>query len=456
MPDSAATPPEPPTPGQLRRFPPVRPPFHDVPGPFQRARRDTSLGDQPTDAQTAGMRAFWWDGFFANVAETVLASYLGLYILAFGGGNGQIGVVTAVSSLAAALAFFPGARFAERYGRRKTTVLITGGGLARIALLGLAFVPWFADGDSAVWVVLVLVSLRGFFGFFAVPAWTSLTADIVPMGIRGRFLASRNFGMSLSALATAPLAGLLLDRFAGLDGWQLLWGIAFAAAMASTWFYARIPDPSPRPQAAHAEALERGPGLLADLLSDRNLVSYLIGTAVFNIGLQASGPFFVPYLANSIGASTLWIGALLALPSVTGLVGLVYFGRLMDERGTKWVMVTCGLVIPSLPAAWLFVSEPWHVVPINAFAGLVWAGYQIATTNMVMIMSPPEKRPRYAAAFQTVVVGSAFVGPLIGGVMIETLGFKPLVVFSAVGRLAGTLIMMRFVLSDRPRAHGQG
>ena len=89
------------------------------------------------------MRAFWWDGFWANIPETILVNYLGLYIIAFGASTSQVGLIASLSSLFAALAFFPGARFVERYGHRKRIVLAAGGGLARIALFGLALVPFF-------------------------------------------------------------------------------------------------------------------------------------------------------------------------------------------------------------------------------------------------------------------------------------------------------------------------
>lgn len=435
--------------GVLRRVG-ARAPFADVPGPFGTPQRpDTSLGDWPTGAQERGMRAFWWDGFFANVAETVLLSYLGLYIVAFGGSNAQVGVVTALASLFAALAFFPGARFVETHGHRKRIVLWSGGGIARVALFGLAFVPFFADGDAAIWLVLAFVALRGFFGYFALPAWTSLTADIVPMGMRGRFLASRNFGMSLSALATAPLAGLALDRFSAMHGWQIVWTLVFVTGAISTWCYAMIPDPAP-----HADVIDRSSAregnALTDVLSDGNFVAYLAGTAVWNVALQASGPFFNVYLAKNLDASGLWIGVLSALPAVTGLAGLVYFGRMMDLRGTKHVMILNGLLIPILPAAWIFVTAPWQVIFINAFGGLIWAGYQLGMMNMVMVMAPPERRPRYSAAFQTVVFASAFVGPLLGGQVIAGLGFRAVFILSAVGRLAGTLVMLRFV-RETPR-----
>ncbi len=436
--------------GVLGRIAGVRPPFSDIPGPFQSARRsERTAPDLPTPDQERGMRAFWWDGFWSNVPETVLASYLGLYVLAFGGTTGQVGLIASLSSLCAALAFFPGARFVETYGHRKRIVLWTGGGVSRVALFGLAFVPWFAHGDTAIWIVIALVSLRGFLGYFAIPAWTSLTADVVPLTMRGRFFASRNFGMSASALATAPIAGFLLDRYSDLAGWQIVWFLVAAAAAISTWCFARIPDPAPHRDVVAAQNDSGGLRRAAtEILGDRNFVWYLVGTASWNVGLQASGPFFNVYLQKHLHASSTMIGALTALMSVTGLFGLLYFGRLMDQRGTKWLMIVCGLFIPLLPAMWLFVTAPWQVTFINAPGGIIWAGYQLATLNMVMIMAPADRRARYAAAFQTVVFAAAFVGPLLGGQIIAVLGFKAVFVFSCAGRLIGTLIVWRGVRGD--------
>jgi MFS family permease len=398
------------------------------------------------------MRAFWWDGFWANVPETVLISYLGLYVIAFGGSNAQVGLIAALGSLAAALAFFPGAKFVETVGHRKRVVLATGGGLGRIVLLGLVLVPFIADGDVAIWLVIALIAARGFFGYFAIPAWTSLTADIVPIEIRGRFFASRNFGMSLAALVTAPAAGLILDRYSGLGGWQIVWLICFGAAAVSTWCYAQIPDPAPHADVRPAGRAAGQRGIVADILSDRSFAMYLLGTGVWNVGLHAAGPFFNVYLARNLDASAAFIGFLTALPAVSGLVGLVYFGRVMDQRGTKWLMVVCGLLIPALPAAWLAVSDAWQVIFINLPGGVIWAGYQLAMLNMVMVMAPPEKRARYAAAFQTVTFAGAFVGPLLGGQVISALGFKAVFALSAIGRMAGTLIVWRFV-DATPREH---
>lgn len=400
------------------------------------------------------MRAFWWDGFWSNAADSIVLNYLSLYLIALGASTADIGLLSSLTSLFAALAFIPGARFTERYGRRKATVVVAGGTLSRLPLLALAVVPFFATSGAAIWLVIAIASFRGFWTYFGLPAWTSLTADVVPIGMRGRYLSSRNFGMGIAALIVAPLAGFLIDHFTGFGGWQLVWVVAFAAGAMSTWCYTRIPEPASAAEdpAPAAVATSSDRGLLADVLSDRNFVAYLASAVVWNIALQAAGPFFNVYLVQNLDASTAWVGFLAAIPAFTGLFGALFLGRLMDSRGTKRVMVVCGLLIPLMPLAWVFVNAPWQVVFINGAGGILWAGYHLATTNLVMIMCPPPKRARYAAAFQTVTWASQFVAPLIGGVVIGMVGFHAVFLLSAGGRLVSTLMMMRYV-REEPAAH---
>jgi predicted MFS family arabinose efflux permease len=261
--------------------------------------------------------------------------------------------------------------------------------------------------------------------------------------MRGRFLASRNLGQSIATLATAPLAGFLIDSFTGFGGWQLVWVVAFTTGVLSTWCYARIPEPAPHPKAVEEARTANERGLLADIVNDRNFLVYLASIAVWNVSLYAAGPFFNVYLVKELNASTAMVGFLSALPSLSGLLGFALFGRLMDRKGTRWMMVMSGLMIPLLPLAWIVVTAAWQVAAINLMSGLMWAAYNLALMNMVMVMAPPEKRARYAAVFQTVTFAATFAGPLIGGVVIDQFGFYAVFALSGIGRLAGTGILIR-------------
>ncbi|MGB6838035.1 MAG: MFS transporter [Dehalococcoidia bacterium] len=398
---------------------------------------------QPTAEQRRGMRMFWWDGLFAWFSETIVLQYLALYALAFGASNSQIGLLAALAALSAAAAFFPGARLAETWGRKKLIVVLTGGGAGRLMLLVLAILPFFSKGGDMIYAIIALAAVRGFVSSLGTPAWTALSAEIVPVGMRGRFFSWRNIGVGVGGLVSAPLAGFIIRQFGFAEGWQLAWAIAFLAGIISTSFYARIPEPEPAERAE--EGVTNGAPPFATLLADRTLLAFCGTALVWNLSLYVAAPFFNVHLVKNLGASVAWVGGLAAVMSLFGLLGQAIFGKMVDVRGARLVMVLTGLAIPALPLGWFFVQAPWQVIFINALGGVAWAGYNLGAFNLLLNIAPADQRPRYAAAYQTTVFFSAFLGPLMGGFLAEAYGIKLLFLLSAAGRMSATILFLRLV-----------
>jgi hypothetical protein len=51
---------------------------------------------------------YWFDGLFAAASDTIPINYLTLYLLALGATSSQVGLFTALTSLAAAVFLLPG------------------------------------------------------------------------------------------------------------------------------------------------------------------------------------------------------------------------------------------------------------------------------------------------------------------------------------------------------------
>ena len=62
------------------------------------------------------LRWFWLDGLFATISANFYGGFVGLFALAFGASNAQVGQLTAVGSLCGLVALFPGARAIETLG----------------------------------------------------------------------------------------------------------------------------------------------------------------------------------------------------------------------------------------------------------------------------------------------------------------------------------------------------
>ncbi|MGC8780768.1 MAG: MFS transporter [Anaerolineae bacterium] len=407
------------------------------------------LSDRPLAAITLErLRWFWLDSLFANISVGFFATYVPLFALALGGTNAQVGQLTAVASLLALAALFPGARAIPLFGRRKLIVLLFGGGVARLALLILAFLPLIARAPATA--IALLIGLNGLISFannFCTPAWTSLAADIVPGEMRGRFFAHRGQAINLVTLAVVPLAGWLIKTtntlFAqSLPGYQIAFGLAFVTGAVATWCYARIDEPAPATGGVAAPPLRE---VLRRLRGARVFAGFLAATFIWNLGFQVSLPFFNVYLAGPLAASTTTIGLLNAVMPLTALFSQRRLGRLIDRRGNIWVLTACALPIPLFPLMWILVTQPWQVILINVPAGVFWTGYNLAAFNALLELAPAEVRADASAFYQAMVVTASVFGPLLGGYLADAYGFHATFGVSAAGRLLGALAFIWWV-----------
>jgi MFS family permease len=397
------------------------------------------------------LRYFWLDGLFAAISENFYLGYVALFALAYNASNSQVGLLAAATNLLGMLALFPGAQLVDRTGRRKNVVIWSGGILSRVALLGLALIPTLIGQPAvAIMAIVVVNSLRSFFANLANPGWTALVADLVPETMRGRFFASRNMAMGLAALVVAPLAGqVILAANARLEslfaGYQAIFVLAFLFGMVSTVAFQQIQEPKPA-EAAHP-AHQRG-DLRRALRRSTGFFGLVISALVWNMALQVAAPFFNVYLVSQFQATPLTIGILAGVATFTALIGQRVFGRLLDRKGAFWVQTLTGLLIPLAPLAWAFITAPWQVGLINVFSGFLWAGYNLSNFNLLLRLTPDEQRPRAVALFQTAVFGSAVVGPILGGFLADTIGFRYIFGISSAGRYVGTALFI--LLTIRP------
>jgi MFS family permease len=418
---------------------------------------DWSLARQSAEplefTQVRSLRFFWLNGLFSAISDNFFISFVALFALAYGATNGQIGLLTAVANLLGALSLFPGARLIERVGRYKPVVVWSTGGIGRSALLAMALFPFVISEPSvAIVAIIALEGLRTFMANLANPAWTALAAELVPEYIRGRFFGSRNMAMGVAALIVAPLAGSIIARGnviaagsnlenAELLGYQVVFLLAFAAGIVSTLSFQRIQEPplvastvQPHQSGDLRRAIRQSPGFLGLVVSG----------FVWNLALQTTGPFLNVYLVNDFGATTTLIGTLAAINSLSALVGQWVFGRLLDNKGGFWIQQWTGLLIPLIPFAWLLLTDARQVGIINTFSGFLWAGYNLANFNLLLLLTPDTQRPRAVALYQTAVFSSAVIGPLLGGYLTDLFNFKLVLTIGGIGRFLATLTFIRY------------
>lgn len=398
---------------------------------------------RPEVPRSGPLRWFWLNGLASNVQESMLLTFIPLYAVALGATATEIGWLSALGSLFGTMVLLPGARIAERYGNPHRLVVIANG-FVRFMVLVLAVWPFL--GQAGVWGVIAFSTLRTVGIQISLPAWTSIAADIVPEEFRGRYFASRNLVMALGAAIAVPLAGQIIAQVGGVAGYRINFVIAFAIGLVANYFYARISSPRPaQPVVVRGKRLP----LIERLRLRPNFAMFCVFSAVWNFSLQTAGPFFNVYLVEGLGASTVAVGLITTVATLSSLPGQQVWGRVADRVGSRRAILLSGALIPLAPFAWMFVREAWQVSFINLFSGFLWAGFNIATFNFLLAATPELRRPRYVALYNTVVGLSNAGGAALGGWVADLVSFQAIFFISGVGRAIALVMFVYLVLDPR-------
>lgn len=399
----------------------------------------------PTTPQSRGMRAFLWDGFFMGSLETIVLQYLPLFAFAYGATNGQIGLLAAAASLGAATASFPGAWLSTKWRYRMPFVLLTRSGLAHLFLLPLALLPLFVGEPLIVGLIIAAVTMRSFMMYLGEGAWTSLAADLVPAELRGRFFGTRNLLVGLGGLAGIAAVALLLAGLGPGSEWSAVWFVAVGLGVASSVIYSRIPERD-LPERTYRTSANGG---WAGIVQNRNFLRYGATVMLWNLSLYMSVPFFNVHLVKNLDASPLWVGLLLLIGAAAGLLGQAAFGRMVDRKGARRLIVVSGMAVSTLPIMWFFVTSPWQVIPINIIGGVVWSAYLLANFSLLLTLSPAGQERYYAAAYTTLMFFAMTLGPVFGGALANAYGIKWTFIASGAGRFAAAWLFAIWVREEK-------
>jgi MFS family permease len=403
------------------------------------------VGELPQAVQR-NLRWFWFDGAFALGIDNIINTYLVLYAVALGASSAQVGLLGALSGLGAALALLPGALLVERIGRRREIILASGGSIGRIAVLLLLLIPFFLQGNAAVYLAIALVVMRDTFGNLSLPAWSSLAADIVPLGQRGRYFASRTFAQTVAGMITAFAAGWIINLSGFPAGYQWALLLAFLCGAASWFCFSRIQDPSPEPP-PRTPRTGTAP-ILGSILAHPSFLALCLHSAVWNFSLNLAAPFFNVYLVHNLKASMIQVGILTVATSLASLPALRVFGPLADRWGPRRIILVTSLLIPVLPLAWIIVPSPWYILAINLASGVLWSGFTMSVLNLLLQISPHAERARFTAVHQIVVALSLALGAAVGGWVVTAFSYKAVFALSGIGRFIAALIFARFVTEE--------
>ena len=327
----------------------------------------------------------------------------------------------------------------DRFGTRK--MLIGGPGLVLLGALVGAVTPWF-------WPILLATFVVGIGDSLWALGREIAGIDLVRLDQRGRVLSGFH-GMHSGALAIGPLLGGFLaetiDFRATFLGFAALTGVAVALGLFAHDTYApKASRPTDAPARTGLIGRVRDLVDLFKQIEPGLRLSYWVFVLAtfagftFRITLQSVLPL---YADEELGLSPTQIGFLFSISGGVVFAMIVPAGFVLDKLGRKWATVPStflpGVTFLLMP----FADTYAHVVVLVSLMAVcngLSLGSLAASTYDVL---PDHVRGRLQAFRRTVAEVGGVGAPLMGGLLINTVGpTAPFLAYAPVLLIAGLLL----------------
>ncbi|WP_411287699.1 MFS transporter [Phenylobacterium sp.] len=414
-------------------------------------------------AREAAYEKFVWDNLRRNYLGNYLHGMLGMtgfrlvnaptflpaYLHMISGSNLIVGLGLALQQIGGVISPIFGATKIEHRTKVMPAALWMGG-LARLAILGMAISGWLLKDQSLVVALLFFMFMFGLFMGAQRVVFSMLMAKVIPISRRGRLQAWRNATGGVIAAALAYFAGkyLIGPNLFG-NGYSATFVLAFVLTSLGLWaLQGLLKEPEPpttRAQGRFRDRLRDFPRLIAQ---DRHYGFFLV-VQMLATSARIATPFYILYVSANIEMTGATLGLLtLAFLGADTLANLVW-GYLGDKAGFRLVLLLSLVAWIGATVALMNVHDITAVFVAFAALGASLSGYMMAAQTMVLEFGSRDELPMRIAVSATAESITATAGPLIGGVMAEALGYQ--VVFGcSIGFLVAAALIL-LVLVKEPR-----
>lgn len=395
--------------------------------------------------------ASFWDGFYAAIQFGILDNFATPFLLYLGGNNSAVGILNFIRSALVSIVQGKTADITVMLRSRKKLILICIFTAAALIIPAFFFPFLFASGK--VYVFILLFAIVSSINMFATPAWMSIMSQHIPAHKRGHYFGWRSKVLGIVYTLSIIIAGIILHLFSAIN---LLWGfviLALVAALArfvSFYYLTRMYEPKmigyPNDYFSFMAFIRKFP--------KSNFARYSVFSSLFFFGIFLSAPFIPVYFLKEMHYNYFEFTILTGAAAFTTMITQEYWGKFADRYGNmKILKLTCALMIIT-PILLIFFRSFYPLFLVQLFAGFVWAGFNLTSTNFIYDVAMPAKRERCISYYNFLTGMGIGIGALLGGFLYKYLPpfgtqFYTLFVCSAAIRLLGSYLINNYVKEVR-------
>ncbi len=301
------------------------------------------------------------------------------------------------------------------------------------------------DQKVALFLILIIYTIKAFSsGLVALP-WQELMATVIPVSHRGRYWGISLIVGKLIGLVGAFITGLILARIAYPNNYAIMFLIGFIAVSISFLFLSLNVEPVIERQSSQVD-----PGIWSrikkTLGKDKNFGIYLINrgfTFMSSMGMVFITVYGIQKFNLPISQSATFTAVML----ISEIFGAGIWGNLGDKDGYKRVIEICNFFSIVGLFSLLFVNTLWGLFIVFGILSFAHSGEYLSDQNFAMEFGSEKDRPTYIGMSKTLTGPFFLVSPIVGGSIIQLWGYKSMFLVALIVSVVAFLII-KFIVKD--------
>ncbi|KPV59051.1 multidrug transporter, partial [Paenibacillus sp. A3] len=174
-----------------------------------------------------------------------------------------------------------------------------------------------------------------------------------------------------------------------------------------------------------------------------NLIVLWVGQFLVMAGMTMIVPFLPLYL-QELGlhdphSVATWAGVIFAGNFVTSFIFQPIWGGLADRYGRKVMLLRSGFGMAIVMTLMGFSTSAWHLLLLRLLNGTV-SGFVPAGVALMSATTPREKVGFAMGTLQSGAVAGSILGPFLGGLLAEWIGFRNIFFVTGATLFAASLL----------------
>ncbi|MEM5869622.1 MAG: MFS transporter [Candidatus Aenigmatarchaeota archaeon] len=377
-------------------------------------------------------RSFYISQFFRSLAEAMISPFLSVYFLFLGATKFLIGLASTLPNLANLFFQLFWSSFSETTYKKKFFIIF--GGIA----WGLMWIPIALVKDP--FLLIILLVIQSAISAASTPAWTTLLIRITSGYKIAYVQGNLNVIGKFASLIGNLIAGLILNTFGFIP--FIFYIIAFFGLMSRIPFFPMREPLMPCSDRSLKSILKRTLEL-SNIKKEKNLVKIIIAITFLNFSVSLSSPFLSVYVITNLGGNLINITMLSIIEAIIMIIFSRPWGSVINKIGKKFVMLACILPISFIPSVYALAPSIEWIYLYQILGVMSWTGFNLAVFTYLASILPKDKTDSSIAFYNLFVGLGSAIGPVIGGIFSEFIGFRSLFFLSTILRFLSIFLIER-------------